>query len=147
MTNTLIFCYFDYIDERALTANQANFPYYSNRPTVLSAPPATSGCRPAPGCSFTRRLTLVSAPDGYGKTSQVASWVRVLAVPVAWLALDEGDNDSLRFIGYLVAAMSGAIESVGKTSRDLLSVSQLPPFQVVLTSFINDLTAVKQPLV
>ena len=53
-----------------------------------------------------RKLTLISAPAGFGKTTLVSEWVAERADrPVAWLSLDEGDNDPTRFLTYLVAAL------------------------------------------
>ena len=57
------------------------------------------------GVSSGRRLTLVSAPAGFGKTTLVSEWVAGCGCPIAWLSLDEGDNDPTRFLAYLVAAL------------------------------------------
>jgi LuxR family maltose regulon positive regulatory protein len=46
----------------------------------------------------TYRLTLVSAPPGYGKTTLVSSWLVETKLPSTWLSLDEGDNDPIRFL-------------------------------------------------
>ena len=55
----------------------------------------------ASGC----RLSLISAPAGFGKTTLVSEWVAGCKRPVAWLSLDEGDNDPTRFLTCLVAAL------------------------------------------
>ena len=52
-----------------------------------------------------RKLTLISAPAGFGKTTLVSEWVAGCERPVAWLSLDEGDSDPTRFLTYLVAAL------------------------------------------
>jgi LuxR family maltose regulon positive regulatory protein len=52
-----------------------------------------------------RKLTLISAPAGFGKTTLVSEWVAGCGRPAAWLSLDEGDNDPTRFLTYLVAAL------------------------------------------
>ncbi|MFL7791027.1 MAG: LuxR family transcriptional regulator, partial [Anaerolineae bacterium] len=60
------------------------------------------------GLRLGRKLTLVSAPAGFGKTTLVSAWVRAVREPplrVAWLSLDEGDNDPARFLAYLAAAL------------------------------------------
>ena len=57
------------------------------------------------GLAAGRRLTLISAPAGFGKTTLLSEWVAGSARPVAWLSLDEGDNDPTRFLIYLVAAL------------------------------------------
>lgn len=51
------------------------------------------------------RMTLVSAPAGYGKTTILTQWVAQLNDPVAWLSLDEKDNDPFVFLHYLISAL------------------------------------------
>jgi LuxR family maltose regulon positive regulatory protein len=64
-----------------------------------------------------RGLVLVTAPAGYGKSVLLADWARSLARPVAWLSLDEGDNDPARFWRHVLAALDvarpGLAERVG----------------------------------
>ncbi len=55
-----------------------------------------------------RKLTLISAPAGFGKTTLVGEWVAGCDHPVAWLSLDEGDSDPTRFLTYLVPHLAGA---------------------------------------
>jgi LuxR family maltose regulon positive regulatory protein len=52
-----------------------------------------------------RKLILVCAPAGFGKSTLLSEWVATLPRPAAWLSLDEGDNDPTRFLTYLVAAL------------------------------------------
>ena len=63
-----------------------------------------------PGC----KLTLISAPAGFGKTSLVSEWLADCQRPVAWLSLDEGDNDPACFLTYLVAALQTITKDIGK---------------------------------
>src|SRR5918994_2304523 len=63
-----------------------------------------------------RKLTLISAPAGFGKTTLLVEWSREVAGDegsVAWLSLDEGDNDPTRFLTYLVAALRSVEEDIG----------------------------------
>jgi LuxR family maltose regulon positive regulatory protein len=55
------------------------------------------------------KLTLVSAPAGFGKTTLLASWSKNCRLPVAWLSLDEGDNEPVRFMAYLVASLESVV--------------------------------------
>ena len=57
------------------------------------------------GLALGRKLTLISAPAGFGKTTLVSEWASECGLPVTWLSLDEGDNDTTRFLTYLVAAL------------------------------------------
>jgi LuxR family transcriptional regulator, maltose regulon positive regulatory protein len=61
-----------------------------------------------------RKLTLVSAPAGFGKTTLLGEWVAGLSRPAAWLSLDEGDNDPARFLAYLVAALRTIAPKIGE---------------------------------
>ena len=60
-----------------------------------------------------RRVTLVAAPAGFGKTTAVAAWIAATRPPVAWLALDEGDNELGRFLAHLVGAVRARWPEVG----------------------------------
>ena len=62
-----------------------------------------------------RKLTLVSAPAGFGKTTLLSEWVAGCGRPVAWALLDEGDNDLVRFLAYLVAALQKVDEAIGQS--------------------------------
>ena len=66
-----------------------------------------------------RKVTLVSAPAGFGKTTLVSTWARGIKLPVAWLSLDEADNDPARFLSYLVAALQHIDSTVGQDVQDL----------------------------
>src|SRR5512145_1302764 len=67
-----------------------------------------------------RRLTLVSAPAGSGKTTLISAWVYDGRRPMAWLSLDEGDNDPVQFLRYLIAALQQVDERTGETVSPLL---------------------------
>jgi len=90
-----------------------------------------------------RKLTLISAPAGFGKTTLVSEWISVCECPVTWLSLDENDSNPTSFLTYLIAALhrSDAIET--SFYDDLISKLQLPqplPTDTILTSLINEIT-------
>jgi len=87
------------------------------------------------------RLTLVSAPAGFGKTTLLSEWADSVGEPTAWLSLDEEDNDPARFLAYLLAALRQIDPSIGETAQLMLQAPQPPPPQSLLTSLINDLAA------
>src|SRR5579871_2219117 len=60
------------------------------------------------------KLTLISAPAGFGKTTLVSEWLTRCERPAAWLSLDEGDNDPARFLAYLIAALQTIAPTLGK---------------------------------
>ncbi|MBN1138900.1 MAG: helix-turn-helix transcriptional regulator [Anaerolineae bacterium] len=86
------------------------------------------------------RLTLLSAPAGFGKTTLLANWVRQNNRPVAWLSLDADDNDPLRFWSYVVSALQTVQAEIGQTALAWLQSPQPPPVDSVLTGLINEIT-------
>jgi LuxR family maltose regulon positive regulatory protein len=93
------------------------------------------------GLAAGRPLTLIAAPAGYGKTTLAAQWTAQLERPVAWLALDEADDDPLRFCTYFVAAMQRVQPAIGVELLPMLRAGQLPPQAVVAATLLNDLEA------
>lgn len=83
----------------------------------------------------TARCTLVSAPAGAGKTMTVAAWLATVDRPVAWIALDERDQDVHQVVRYLTAALA----PLGAASSPPADGPPLPP-EVLLTRLLNDLT-------
>ena len=93
------------------------------------------------GLAARRPLTLIAAPAGYGKTPLAAEWVAGLGRPVAWLALDEADDDPLRFCTYFVAALQRVHPAIGAELLPALLAGQLPPQAALVTTLLNDLDA------
>ena len=87
-----------------------------------------------------RKLTLISAPAGFGKTTLVSAWVAGCERPVAWLSLDEGDNDPTRFLTYLVAALQTIAPNIGEGVLGVLQSPQPPPTESILTALLNEIT-------
>jgi LuxR family maltose regulon positive regulatory protein len=85
------------------------------------------------------KLTLVSAPAGYGKSTLASEWARQTRLPVAWLTLDPGDNDLKRWVTYLVAAIQTIAPEFGEMTGALLEGPQPSPPQPVLTALVNEL--------
>jgi LuxR family transcriptional regulator, maltose regulon positive regulatory protein len=96
-----------------------------------------------------RRLTLVSAQAGFGKTTLLSNWARgdALAGRVAWLSLDAGDQDPTRFMSYLVAALQTVAPELGQDLTSAFRAPQPPPAEALLTSLINQIAALPNPLV
>ena len=86
-----------------------------------------------------RRLTLISAPAGFGKTSLISAWLAGCERPIAWLSLDEGDNDPTRFMAYLVAALQRVAASIGEGVLVALQSSRPPPTESVMTTLLNEI--------
>ena len=93
--------------------------------------------------SLTKKLTLVTAPTGFGKTTLVSMWIASRDFPFAWVTLDGNDNDPSRFWTYVCSALRTFDSSVGKSTLSMLTASQPPPFHTLLTPLINDLARLK----
>ena len=83
------------------------------------------------------KLTLVSAPAGFGKTTLVSQWVRHCSCPVTWLSLDKNDNDLDRFLSYLIAALQIIDGDIGADIQASLGEAQSPQFKTLLTRLVN----------
>ncbi len=94
------------------------------------------------GLSASRKLTLISAPAGFGKTTLVSEWIACCGQTVAWLSLDEGDNDLAHFLTYLVAALQTITANIGKGVLAILQSPQPPPAESILTTLLNDITTI-----
>jgi len=85
-----------------------------------------------------RRLTLIAAPAGFGKTTLASAWIASCGRPAAWLSLDDADNDPTRFLTYLVAALQTIAPTVGAGLLDALHSAQPPPIEPLLTALLNE---------
>jgi LuxR family maltose regulon positive regulatory protein len=93
------------------------------------------------------RLTLVSAPAGFGKTTLLTEWASSCGRPVAWLSLDEGDNDLARFMAYFVAALETIQANIGQGVLGAFQAPRPPQMESVLTGLINEIAALPEPFV
>lgn len=96
---------------------------------------------------FERRLILVAAGAGFGKTTLMADWSGRHPERVAWLSLDEGDNSPNRFLAYLVAAIQTRLPQVGRDLLAALQSQQPPPDETAAHVLINQLAAAPDRLI
>ena len=121
--------------------------------TKLYVPPACPDLVPRPHLTerlnegMTRRLTLISAPAGFGKTTLVTEWLNSAERPFTWLSLDESDNDPARFLTYFLAVLQRIDSNIGQAAQAMLQVPQPPPPEPFLTSLINDIAATPQAFI
>lgn len=97
---------------------------------------------------LSRKLTLISAPAGFGKTTLVSAWCvaqrehATQKTQVAWLSLDEADNGLTRFLTYVVGALQTIAPGIGQGVLDALQSPQPPPIELILTALLNELAAI-----
>jgi LuxR family maltose regulon positive regulatory protein len=87
------------------------------------------------------KLTLLSAPAGFGKTTLLSEWLAAQGREAAWLSLDEEDSDPSRFLAYLVAALQTIAPNIGEGVLGALQAPQPPPTESILVALLNDITA------
>ena len=94
-----------------------------------------------------RRLTVISAPAGFGKTTLLSDWAAGSERPIAWLSLDAADSDLRRFLMYLVSALQTVEPNLGQGALGLLQAPEAPPAEWVLSDLINSVSQVHQAVI
>nr|BBH85347.1 HTH-type transcriptional regulator MalT [Thermosporothrix sp. COM3] len=105
--------------------------------------------------SLEYRVTLVTGPAGFGKTTLINQWIATRSMragfpSVACITLDEGDNDPIRFWRYVIAACQRSRPGFGKEALELLLAQRLPPFKPldrVPTVLLNELSQLERPVI
>jgi LuxR family maltose regulon positive regulatory protein len=121
--------------------------------TKLYIPPVRPDCVPRPHLierlnkGLHRKLTLLSAPAGFGKSTLLGEWAQQSASPVAWVSLDTGDSDPARFWAYLIAALQTIHEGVGQFTLAAFQSPQPPSIEELLTGLLNEIAQVPAPFV
>jgi LuxR family maltose regulon positive regulatory protein len=93
------------------------------------------------------KLTIVSAPAGFGKTTLLAGWIAETKPSIAWVSLDINDNAPERFWAYLIGSLQGMQPGVGISGLDSLHSPHSPPLELVLTELINELASISGEIV
>ncbi len=93
------------------------------------------------------KLTLISAPAGFGKTTLLSSWLVQSEIPVGWVSVDEEDNDPVRFWTYFIAGLTTVKADQSDTLTSMLQSLQSPAIESILTHLINALTDIPQDFV
>jgi LuxR family maltose regulon positive regulatory protein len=96
------------------------------------------------------KLTLISAPAGFGKTTVVAEWLAANPAGgplAAWLSLDPDDNQPATFWSYVLAALQTVAPEIGAAALSLLQAPRPPPIETVLAPLLNELNAVSNDIV
>lgn len=94
-----------------------------------------------------KKLTLIAAPAGFGKTTLLSEWIPNSPQCVTWLSLDEGDNSPVRFWMYFIAALQTISPELGRGIQALLPSIQSKDIESILTVLINEINTFGEPFV
>ncbi|UCD99964.1 MAG: hypothetical protein JSV42_04405 [Chloroflexota bacterium] len=94
-----------------------------------------------------RKLSLISSPAGFGKTTLMGEFVAVCDRPVAWFSIDDEDNDTTRFFAYLIAALSNVKSGFGETVQPVIQTPKPERMRPLLTVLINEIAADFPPFI
>ena len=109
-----------------------------SRPELVLRPRLTGQLNSNPH----HKLTLISAPAGFGKTTLLSEWLADGRRPAAWLSLDEEESDLTRFLTYLIAALQTISGDIGAVVLPVLASPQPLPVEAILSDLINDIAAI-----
>ncbi|MBA4384259.1 MAG: helix-turn-helix transcriptional regulator [Anaerolinea sp.] len=99
--------------------------------------------------SLESKLILVSAPAGFSKTSLVCEWLSECRCLVAWLSLDEGDSDPIRFLNYMIAALQTISKDVGNEALKVVQTTESVTTinENILTTLLNDISTINEKFI
>ena len=121
--------------------------------TKLFLPPIQPGLVPRPrlfdaldeAWHTGQRLVLLSAPPGYGKTTLLSEWIAIREIPAVWLALDDKDNEPVRFFQYLILALKKYLPDLEEL-LSALNTLHAANLEILITEVINQLVQLPQPI-
>ena len=93
---------------------------------------------------LTRKLILISAPAGFGKTTVVSDWIDQNKIPTAWFSLDKGDNEPVEFLSYIISGIQGISKEFGQSSLKLLNSPDRPSGESIVSLLINEILKINQ---
>jgi LuxR family maltose regulon positive regulatory protein len=93
---------------------------------------------------LSRKLILVSAPAGFGKTTVISDWIYQNKIPAAWFSLDNGDNDPVEFLSYISTGIQSIHSEFGQSALKLLNSPNRPSGESIASLLINEILNIKQ---
>ena len=93
---------------------------------------------------LSRKLILVSAPAGFGKTTVVSDWIDQNKIPAAWFSIDNGDNDPVNFLSYIISGIQSIHSAFGQGARKLLNSANKPSVESIASLLINEMLKINE---
>jgi LuxR family transcriptional regulator, maltose regulon positive regulatory protein len=118
--------------------------------TKLHIPPASPGIVHRPELyeklkiGLSRKLILISAPAGFGKTTVMSDWINQNIIPAAWFSIDNGDNDPVEFLNYIIAGIQSIQPTFGQGTLKLLNSPNKPSGESIANLLINEILNIDQ---
>ena len=94
-----------------------------------------------------RKLTLISAPAGYGKTMLASSWLEICDCPAGWFSLGKKDGELTLFLSYFLAAIQAFSPDACPQTRALLAGANPPPLDYLVKTLINETAVIPHPFI
>lgn len=91
-----------------------------------------------------RKLILISAPAGFGKTTLLSDWINHQNIPAVWFSIDKGDNDPVEFLSYIISGVQGIQKGFGQSAIKLLKSPNMPSLESITTLLINEILEIKK---
>jgi LuxR family transcriptional regulator, maltose regulon positive regulatory protein len=88
---------------------------------------------------LSRKLILISAPAGFGKTTVVSDWINQNKIPTAWFSIDNGDNDPVNFFSYIITGIQSFHKGFGESALRLLNSPDRPSDESIANLLINEI--------
>lgn len=99
------------------------------------------------GINTKSKLTLVSAPAGYGKTTLILELMNSINLDNAWISLDDSDNDLIQFLSYLIAALKKAGVNIRGNTEEVACDFSLSSTNLPITMIINDISSLEKEII
>ena len=93
---------------------------------------------------LTRKLILISAPAGFGKTTIISDWINQHKIPTVWFSLDNSDNDPTVFLSYVISGIQSIHKEFGQSALKLLNSPNSPSVESIASLLINEILAINQ---
>ena len=95
---------------------------------------------------LSRKLILISAPAGFGKTTLLSDWIHQNQVPTAWFSIDKGDNDPVEFLSYIISGIQSIQIEFGQSALQILKSPNKPANESITGLLINDMLNINQDI-
>jgi len=93
---------------------------------------------------LSRKLILVSAPAGFGKTTVVSDWIDKNKIPAAWFSIDNGDDDPANFLSYIISGIQGIHSTFGQDALKLFNSANKPSVESIASLLINEMLKINE---